>query len=113
MSTCSVVILLKEISKKYSAGTPAECYMTATVLCRNACVYLCCNPEVDIYGIYDKNDGRDERERPKLKYADQQFYLYPFFPILISSPKFSKAQKFRQVSQALFLFTSLVDFFSL
>lgn len=92
MSTCSVVILLKEINKMYSTDTPAECYMKATVLCRNACVYLCCNPEVDIYGIYVKNDGRDERERPKLKYADQQFYLYPFFPILISSPKLSEDQ---------------------
>lgn len=62
MSTCAVLIFLKEINKINTAGTPAECYMRAPVLHRSVCVYLCCNPVVDIDAIHVQDDRRDERD---------------------------------------------------
>ena len=98
-----------------TAGTPAECYMRATVLHRSVCVYLCCNPGVDIDAIHVQDDRRDERDRSyKLRDTDLQsftfsFYLYPPFPSLFTKPRFSEAQKVQQVFQALFLLIGPVD----
>lgn len=120
MNTCSVFIFLKEINRKINtAGTPAKCYMRATVLCRSACVYLCCDPGVDIDGIHVQDDRRDERDWPyKLKDTNLQsltfsLYLYRPFPCLFSSPRFSEAPKFQEVFQALFLLTNPIDLHSL
>lgn len=50
--------------KMNTAGTPAEWYMRAAVLCKSACVYLYCNPGVDIDGMDVQEDRKDERDWP-------------------------------------------------
>lgn len=59
---CCTHIFERNKQKINTAGTPAECYMRAPVLHRSVCVYLCCNPVVDIDAIHVQDDRRDERD---------------------------------------------------
>lgn len=68
------------------ADRPAECYMRATVLCKSACVYLYCNPGVDIDGIHVQEDRKDERGWP---YRHWPAVLNLFFFFISSLPKSS------------------------
>lgn len=65
--------------------------MRATILCRNAYVYLYCSPGVDLYGIYVNDDRRDERDPScKLNTVTCDFiHILPsqFFSLVLDSLK--------------------------